>query len=207
MVLVAFDDATVRQDDLCPEQVVAGQAVLPAKDSQPAAEGEPGNPDGGTAAGGNGQATLGQLVVEVAEPHAGTYGRHLLRDRNRAHRCDVEDNSVGRGSAGNRVPAAPGRRRQALLARDGKGRSDVRGGRASYDGRWPHVLEARHHGLAYGFVVGRARQDDVAFDRPLQRTPVGGHGRALPKKADRRALADITTGRPLRRGQLADPGW
>ena len=30
MVLVAFDDATISQDDLCPEQVVAGQAVLPA---------------------------------------------------------------------------------------------------------------------------------------------------------------------------------
>ena len=125
---------------------------------------------------------LGQLVVEVAGPHASTYGRHLLRDRNRAHRCDVEDNPVGRGSAGNRVPAAPDRCWQAEAPRDGKGRGDVRGGRASYDGRWPHVLEARHHGLAYGFVVGRARQDDVAFDPPLQRTPVGGHSRALPKK-------------------------
>lgn len=111
MVLVAFDDATVRQYDLCPEQVVAGQAVPPAKDPQPGAEGEADDPDGGTAAGGNAQAMLGQLVVEVAEPHAGTYGRHLLRDRNRAHRCDVEDNPVGRGSAGNRVPGAPDRRR------------------------------------------------------------------------------------------------
>jgi hypothetical protein len=102
-----------RQDDLCRAKVHAGQAVLPAKDPQPAAEGEAGDPDGGTAAGGDSQAVLGELVVEVAEPHAGTYGRHLLRDRNRAHRCDVEDNSVGRGSAGNRVPAAPDRRRQA----------------------------------------------------------------------------------------------
>jgi hypothetical protein len=38
-------------------------------------------------------------------------------------------------------------------------------------------------------VVGRAWQDDVAIDRPLQRTPVGGHGRTLPETADRQALA------------------
>jgi hypothetical protein len=113
MVLVAFDNATVRQNDLCPEQVVAGQAVLPAEDPQPAAEGQAGDPDGGTAAGGNGQAMLGQRIVEDAEPHAGTDGRRLLCDRDRVHRCDVEDNPVGRGPAGNRVPAASDRRRQA----------------------------------------------------------------------------------------------
>jgi hypothetical protein len=128
--------------------------VLSAKDPQPAAEGEAGDPDRGPAAGRNGQALLGQRIVEVAEPHAGTDGRHLLRDRHRAHRRDIEDKPVGRGPAGNRVAAAPDRRRQAQPARDGKGRGDVRGGRASYDGRRPQVLEARHHGLAYRFVVG-----------------------------------------------------
>jgi hypothetical protein len=45
MMRVAFDDATVRQDDLRPEQVVAGQAVLPAKDPEPTAEREAGNSD------------------------------------------------------------------------------------------------------------------------------------------------------------------
>jgi hypothetical protein len=95
VVLVAFDDAPVRQDDLHPEQAVAGQAVLPAEDPQPAAEREAGDPDGGTAAGGDGQAMLGQGVVELAEPHAGTDGRHVARDRHRAHGRDVEDDPVG----------------------------------------------------------------------------------------------------------------
>jgi hypothetical protein len=35
VLLVTVDDATVGQDDLRPEQVVAGQAVLAAKDPQP----------------------------------------------------------------------------------------------------------------------------------------------------------------------------
>jgi hypothetical protein len=91
MVLVAFDHATVRQDDLRPEQVVAGEAVLAAEDPQPTAEREAGDPDGGTAAGGDGQAMGGQRVVELVEPHAGADGRHVLRDRHRAHGRDVED--------------------------------------------------------------------------------------------------------------------
>jgi hypothetical protein len=60
MVLVAFDHATVRQDNLRPEHVVAGQAVLPAQDLQPTAEREAGDPDRRTAAGEDGQAMLGQ---------------------------------------------------------------------------------------------------------------------------------------------------
>jgi hypothetical protein len=188
MVLVAFDHATVGQDELRPQQVVAGQAVLAAEDSQAAAEGEAGDPDRGTAAGGNGQAMGGQRVIELAEPHAGTHGRHVPRDRHRAHGPGVEDNPVGRGPPGNRVPAVPDHRRQAKPTRDGKGRGYVRGGRAQDDGRRPQMLKARHHGLAHRLVVGRARQDDVAIDRPSQRTPVGGHGRTLPETTDRSAL-------------------
>jgi hypothetical protein len=80
--LVAFDDATVRQDDLRPEQVVAGQAVLPAEDPQPTPEGEAGDPDRGTAAGRDSQGMLGERIAEVAEPHAGTDGRHVACDHN-----------------------------------------------------------------------------------------------------------------------------
>jgi hypothetical protein len=194
VVLVAVDDATVGQDDLRPEQVVAGQAVLAAEDPEPAAEGEAGDPDRGTAAGGDGQAMGGQRVVEVAEPHAGTDGRHLARDRHRAHGRDVQDDPVGRGPAGDRVPAAPDRRPQAQRARDGEGRGDVHGGHAADNGRRPQVLEARHHRLAHRLVVGRAWQDDVAIDRPLQRTPVSGHGRTLPERADRSALEHLAAG-------------
>jgi hypothetical protein len=154
VVLVALDHPTVGRDDLGPEQVVAGQAVLPAQDPQPAAEGEAGDPDGGTAAGGAGQAVLGQRIVERAEPHAGTDGGHVPRDRHRAHGHDVEDDPVGRGPAGNRVPAAPDRCPLAQPAGDGERRGDVRGGRAQDDGRRPHMLEARHHRLAHRLVSG-----------------------------------------------------
>jgi hypothetical protein len=137
VVLVAVDDATVGQDDPCPEQVVAGQAVLAAEDPQPPAEGEAGDPDRGTTAGGDGQAMGGQRVVELAEPHAGTDGRHLARDRHRAHGRDVENDPFGRGPAGDRVPTAPDRRRQAQPARDGEGRGDIGGSRAADDSRRP----------------------------------------------------------------------
>ena len=74
---------------------------------------EAGDTDGGTTTCGNGQAMLGQRIVEVAEPHAGADGRHVLRDRHRMHRRDVEDNPVGRRPAGNRMPAAADGHRQA----------------------------------------------------------------------------------------------
>ena len=79
MVLVAFDHATVRQDDLRPEQLVAGQTVLPAENPQPSAEGEACDSDGGAAARGDGQAMLGQPIVEITEPYAGADGRYALR--------------------------------------------------------------------------------------------------------------------------------
>jgi hypothetical protein len=91
VLLVTVDDAAVRQDDPRPEQVVAGQAVLAAEDPQPAAEREAGDPDRGTAAGRDGQPMLGQRIVELAEPHAGTDGGHLPRDRHRTHGRDVQN--------------------------------------------------------------------------------------------------------------------
>src|SRR6266542_2264159 len=81
MMLVAFDDATVGQDDLCLEEVVAGQTVLAAENPEPAAEGEAADPDGGAAAGGDGAAMLGQRVVETSEPHTGANRCHAARDR------------------------------------------------------------------------------------------------------------------------------
>ena len=55
-MVVALDDATVRQDYLCSEQVIRGQPVLAAEDPEPTTEGETGDPDGGAAAGGDGEA-------------------------------------------------------------------------------------------------------------------------------------------------------
>jgi hypothetical protein len=184
--------------------VVAGQAVLAAEDPEPAAEGEAGDPDGGTAAGGDGQAMGGQRIVEVAEPHAGADGCNLARERHRAHGREVEDDPLGRGPAGDRVPAAADRRRQAEPARDGKGRGDVCGGRASHDGRRSQVLEARHHGFAHPLVVGRAWQDDVAIDRPLQRTPVSGHGGTLPARVDSDAVFRLAGGKVAEQWEQLD---
>jgi hypothetical protein len=44
MVLVAFQDAAVGQDDLGGDQVIGSDPVFPAEDSQPAAERQPGAP-------------------------------------------------------------------------------------------------------------------------------------------------------------------
>ena len=43
---------------------------------------------------------LGQRVVELPEPHAGTDGSHVAGDCHRAHGSDVQHNPIGRGPAG-----------------------------------------------------------------------------------------------------------
>ena len=181
-VLAGLDDPAVRQDDLCPQQVIAGQAVLAAEDPDPASEREAGDPDGGTAAGGDRPAAGGQRVVEISEPRTGTDRRHVTVYGHRAHRCHVDDDPLGRGVAGDRVPATADRGRLAGPPRKCDRRGDIRCAPAPDDGPRSDVLEARHRWPANRLVGGRARQNDIPRDSALQRLPVSSrvcHGGSI----------------------------
>ena len=49
VVAVAIHDAAVREHDLCADEAIAGQPVLAPEQTDPAAKGEAGDADGGTA--------------------------------------------------------------------------------------------------------------------------------------------------------------
>ena len=68
---VAVDDAAVGEDDLRGGELVAGEPVPAAEDAEAAAEDEPGDPDGRSAAGGDRDAVRLQRVVDVAQPRPG----------------------------------------------------------------------------------------------------------------------------------------
>lgn len=74
-MFAGLDDAAVRQDDFGLEQVVTGQAVLAPENPKPSAERETGDPNGRTAASGDGEAVLLQCVIDISEPRTGTDGR------------------------------------------------------------------------------------------------------------------------------------
>ena len=86
IVLVALDNAAIRQDHLCPEQVIGRKTVPAAEDAHPAAEGETRDPDRGAAAGRDGEPVPVQRVVHLAQARPCTHRRHATRDRHGAHR-------------------------------------------------------------------------------------------------------------------------
>ena len=82
-LLVAVDDAAVGEHHLRGDELVAGQTVLAAEDPEPAAEHEPGDPDGRAAAGGDRHAVRLERVIDVAESRPGADRRHPVADRPR----------------------------------------------------------------------------------------------------------------------------
>ena len=71
-VLVAVDDATVGQDDLRPDELVGGEPVLAAEDSEPAAERQPRDPDRRAGPAGDREAELVELLVDITEQRPST---------------------------------------------------------------------------------------------------------------------------------------
>lgn len=106
VVLVAREDAAVREDDRRSEEMIGGQAMFAAEDAEPAAEREAGDPDGRSVSGRDRQSILVQSVVHVAEPGPRADGRDAVRDRYRAHRAHVYDDPFGRRAAGEAVSSA-----------------------------------------------------------------------------------------------------
>ncbi len=110
---VAIHHAAVGEHDLGSEQLVGGQAVLPAEDPESTAQREARDPNRRTRAGSQGQASLIQRGVDLAKPCAGTDGGDAVRHGDRAYGGDVDHDSFARRSSREAVPAAARRRLQS----------------------------------------------------------------------------------------------
>ena len=109
LLVVTPHGAAVGQDDLGSDQVVAEQAVKPAQQPEPAAEGEPGDPDGQTRATGDGPAMDVQHPVEVAQLDRGPDNDLFAEDSDGIHRSEVDQQTGSGGPAGEVVTAAANR--------------------------------------------------------------------------------------------------
>ncbi len=106
LVLVALHDATVRQDHLRADELVAGEPVLAAQDAEPATERQSRDPDGRPAT----RSDRNAVRLDLVEPCPGAHGRNAFLDRYGVHRADVDDDPSGGGAAREAVPSTARRR-------------------------------------------------------------------------------------------------
>ena len=117
--MVAVHDAAVGEHDLCADEAIAGQPVLAPEQTDPAAEGEAGDADGGTAPGRQGPAVGVQRRVHLCQAGAGSdrgdpVVGHARCRRGRTGRARSRPSTIGpRSSArrreGRRGPRSPPR--------------------------------------------------------------------------------------------------
>ena len=168
----AGDELPVGQHDLGAAQRVAGQAVRPPEDAQPAAERQAGGADRRPAPSRDRAAVRRERLVHVAERRAGADGDRRAVQGDGPQGRQVDQQPLGRRAAGEAVPAAAQREREAVALRERERRGDVRGLGAARDGGRPRRGEARDGGRARGLVAGGCGQDQRARHRPRQRVPV-----------------------------------
>jgi hypothetical protein len=108
VVAVAIHDAAVREHDLCADEAIAGQPVLAPEQTDPAAKGEAGDADSGTAPGGQGPAVGVQRRVHLSKAGAGSdRGDPVICHGDAIEARQVEHDPVRRRSAREAVPPAP----------------------------------------------------------------------------------------------------
>ena len=171
--LVAVDDAAVGEHHPCGDELVAGQPVLAAEDPQPAAEHEAGDPDRRAAARRDRHAVRIERVIDVAEPCAGADRRHPVADRHAVDRGDVDQHPLGRGAAGEAVPAGAHRQLESAAAGGRDRLGHVGGRRAARDRLRPEVVEEperRPATASYPSVPGTQ-------DAHAEPSPIGGPSR------------------------------
>ena len=129
-------DLPVGGHDLGPDQVVRGQAVLPAQPAEAAAEGESGDAGGGVDPGGRGQSMLCRLAVDVPERGSRSDRRGLCPgiDPDEVHEREVDHQPVVADRiAGDVVAAALDRQQKPLISREIDGVLDIGGALATRD--------------------------------------------------------------------------
>lgn len=107
VVGIALDDAAVREDDLRAEEAIAGEPVAAPEQTDATAEREPGDADGGPAAGRQGQPEGVQRCVHAAEASPGPDRRDpVVGHRDVVEAGQVEHDPVRGRPAGEVVPTA-----------------------------------------------------------------------------------------------------
>src|SRR5690606_21463356 len=153
-------------------QVVDRQTVLAHQIADPAAEGDPADPDRGGIAEASGQAVLGGRGRVLAR------GQPTFGGGDSAHGVDLQslqfskvedDPAVGGAVAGQAVATVPEREFQPGLPSQGDDPADVLNVCCADDGRWSAVVENRGDGEARRVVVDVLGHDDATADGVAQR--------------------------------------
>ena len=165
MVVVAVHDAAVREHDLCADEAIAGQPVLAPEQTDPAAKGEAGDADGGTAPGRQGPAVGVQRRVHLSQAGAGSdRGDPVIRHGDAVEAGQVEHDPVRRRSAREAVP--PAARGDAVPGgcRVRHGANDVRDRAAQNHEPGTHVPVGEVDRAADRFVARRVRAEQLAVE-------------------------------------------
>jgi hypothetical protein len=180
LVLGCGDELAVRGDDVGPDHVVGGEAVLALEPAAAGAGGEADDARRRHAAAGDGEAERLGLVVELAPVHAalGADGLALRVDPDSLHRPHVEDDAVvDRREARHRVAAVPDRERKPARPRKADCLNHACDSSRSQDDAGTSVEHAVED--AAELVVLRIRRlDDLAAElRPQLLQGIGFQGR------------------------------
>ena len=145
LVLAGADHAAIGGDHLGRQEVVTREAALALEPAAAAAEHQAGDPGGGEAAAGDGEAVHLRRAVELApgETGLGAAGLGVGVDIDALHQREVDNEAVvDRAVTGGGVPAGAHGDRQAVVAAVVHGGHHVSGGRAARDQRRMSVEEA-----------------------------------------------------------------
>src|SRR5436190_5908308 len=195
--VVAGEQAAVRGDDLHTAHVVAGEAELPRRVADAAAEREAGDADGRARSTGDRHAVRVELRVDVDQLRARSddCGPAVGGERDRVQAAYVEHDAGRRRVAPVAVPAGARNDVDAVLAGPAHGRDDVRRVRAVDDRTWVDRVEPRALEQSRVRVGGRSGRDDRALDAPGE----------LSQRRDAECRATVARGEGAERG-CREPG-
>ena len=170
--LVAVAYLTVRRDDLCRDEIVAGETPGSREDAHATSEREPGDADRRAAARGNALAARRDGVIQVDEPRTSTHCHAIALHVDRGHAADVDDQTCASRPPGVAMAAAAQRERNAVSACEAHALPDVLCCGAARDRLRSNPVEARVVEDARGVVGGIARSDEAVPQGRAQRIPI-----------------------------------
>ena len=168
-------DAAAAVDDRGADEAVGGQAVAAAVDPEPPGQGEPCGPDGGTGAGGDRAASLGQCGVDGVQAGTGAHDRLGVTgsedDIAQAPRVD-DERPGGRRRTDVGVPAGATGDAEPVVTGEGHARGHVTSRQdASHGSRSAEVPAGVEEGDPAA-VARRPRSGDAAAQRRVELGPV-----------------------------------